>query len=355
VTADHPETIFRQIMDNAEVRSRMGSEFIRAQAGRWRGPLFFLALAFVAVAGSTAQAQSYPNRPIRVVVPFSPGGAVDGPMRLIAQELSKRLGQGVIVENKPGAGATIGSEIVAKAAPDGYTLLLASQTNAISATLYPQLSFDPVKDFAPVSLIGREPGVLVVHPSLPVTTLRDFIAYVKARPGQIDYASSGNGSGQHLFAALLASMTGMKMNHIPYRGSGQATTDLIGGQVQMSMPGMAGMLGHIRSGKLRALAVTGARRAPQLPDVPTVAEAGVPGYEAYVWLGLLAPKATPTTVIDKLHREILEVLAGDEVKRYMANASIEVVGSTPAEFGAFFHAEKDRWAKIVRETGAKVD
>jgi tripartite-type tricarboxylate transporter receptor subunit TctC len=355
VACDQLETVFRQIMDNAKVRSRMGFDLIRAQAGRWRRPLFFLALAFVAVAGSTAQAQSYPNRPIRVVVPFSPGGAVDGPMRLIAQELSKRLGQGVIVENKPGAGATIGSEIVAKAAPDGYTLLLGSQTNAISATLYPQLSFDPVEDFAPVSLIGREPGVLVVHPSLPVTTLQDFIAYVKARPGQVDYASSGNGSGQHLFAALLASMTSMKMNHIPYRGSGQATTDLIGGQVQMSMPGMAGMLGHIRSGKLRALAVTGARRAPQLPDVPTVAEAGVPGYEAYVWLGLLAPKATPTTVIDKLHREILEVLASDEVKRYMASASIEVVGSTPAEFGAFFRLEKDRWAKIVRETGAKVD
>jgi len=197
--------------------------------------------------------------------------------------------------------------------------------------------------------------VLVVNQSLPVNTLQDFIAYVKARPGQVDYASSGNGSGQHLFAALLASMTGMKLNHIPYRGSGQATTDLLGGQVQMSMPGMAGMLGHIRSGKLRALAVTGTRRAPQLPDVPTVAEAGVPGYEAYVWMGLLAPKATPATVIDRLYRELLAVLANDEVKRYMASASIEVVGSSPAEFGAFFHLEKDRWAKIVRETGAKVD
>lgn len=351
-----PESSFRPIVDNAKVRSRMDIDFSFPHARRRRGAALFLALAAaVAVAASPAHAQNYPNRPIRVIVPFSAGGAVDGPMRIIAQELSKRLGQGVIVENKPGAGATIGSEIVAKAAPDGYTLLLASQTNAISATLYPQLSFDPVEDFAPVSLIGREPGVLVVNPSVPATTLQDFIAYVKARPGQVDYASSGNGSGQHLFAALLASMTGMKMNHIPYRGSGQATTDLIGGQVQMSMPGMAGMLGHIRSGKLRALAVTGARRAPQLPDVPTVAESGVPGYEAYVWLGLLAPKATPVTVIDKLQREILAVLAADEVKRYMANASIEVVGSSPAEFGAFFHMEKDRWAKIVRDTGAKVD
>ncbi len=319
-----------------------------------------LAILIVLALGCTigalsVRAQSYPNRPIRVVVPFSPGGAVDGPMRVIADELSKRLGQGIVVDNKPGAGATIGADIVAKSPADGYTLLLASQTNAISATLYPQLSFDPVEDFTPVSLIAREPGVLVVNPALPVKNLQEFIAYVKARPGQVDYASSGNGSGQHLFAALLASMTGVKMNHIPYRGSGQATTDLIGGRVQMSIPGMAGMLGHIRAGRLRALAVTGATRAPQLPDVPTIAEAGVPGYEAYVWMGLLAPKGTPAAVVDRLNRELLAVLATDEVKRYMANASIEVVGSTPAQFGIFFRQEKDRWAKVVRETGAKID
>jgi tripartite-type tricarboxylate transporter receptor subunit TctC len=311
--------------------------------------------ALGALAAGTLHAQDYPSRPLRVIVPFSPGGAVDGPMRLIAQELSKQLGQAVVVENRPGAGATIGTEAVAKAPADGYTLLLASQTNAISATLYPKLSFDPIEDFAPISLIGREPGVIVVNPSVPVKTLQEFIVYVKARPGQIDYASSGNGSGQHLFAALLASMTGMKMNHIPYRGSGQATTDLLGGQVQMSIPGLAGMLGHIKAGKLRALAVTGAKRAPQLPDVPTMSEAGVPGYEAYVWMGLLAPKGTPAPIIDKLNRELLVALATPEVKNYMAGASIEAVGSTPAEFGAFFRSEKALWARIVRETGAKVD
>ena len=316
--------------------------------------LTLLALLALAVV-TTAAADDYPARPIRVIVPFSPGGAVDGPMRLIAQELSKRLGQSVFVENKPGAGATIGSEVVAKAPADGYTLLLASQTNAISATLYPRLSFDPIEDFAPISLIGREPGVVVVNPALPVKTLQELIAYVKARPGQIDYASSGNGSGQHLFAALLCSMTGMKANHIPYRGSGQATTDLLGGQVALSIPGMAGMLGHIKAGKLRALAVTGVKRAPQLPDVPTVAEAGVPGYAAYVWMGLLAPKNTPQAIVDKLHQAIVQVLAEDEVKRYMAQASIESVGSTPAEFGAFFRAEKEQWAKVIRETGAKID
>src|SRR6266571_5097534 len=284
---------------------------------RLSAALVLVATAFVALCRSAAWAQDYPSRPVRIVVPFSPGGAVDGPMRLIAQELSKRMGQGIIVENKPGAGATIGSDIVAKSPADGYTLLLASQTNAISATLYPKLPFDPIEDFVPVSLIGREPGVVVVHPSLPVKTLQEFIAYAKERPVQIDYASSGNGSGQHLFAALLASMTGLKMNHIPYRGSGQATTDLLAGQVQMSIPGLAGMVGHIKAGKLRPLAVTGARRATQLPDVPTVSEAAVPGYEAYVWMGLLAPKGTPAAIIDRLHREITVVLAGDEVKAYM--------------------------------------
>jgi tripartite-type tricarboxylate transporter receptor subunit TctC len=322
---------------------------------RWPAALFLAATVFAALYVSAAQAQDYPSRPVRVVVPFSPGGAVDGPMRVIAQELSKRFGAQVIVDNRPGAGATIGTEVVAKAAPDGYTLLLASQTNAISATLYPKLSYDPIEDFVPISLIGREPGVLVVHPSLPVKTFQEFVAYVKERPGQVDYASSGNGSGQHLFVALLASMTGMKMNHVPYRGSGQATADLLGGQVQVSIPGTAGMVGHIKAGKLRALAVTGAKRSPQLPDVPTVMESGVPGYEAYVWMGLLAPKGTPAPIIDKLLRELMQVLATSEVKNYMASASIEIVGSTPAEFGAFFRAERELWAKVIRETGAKID
>jgi len=276
-------------------------------------------------------------------------------MRLLAEGLSKRLGQAVVVENRPGAGATIGTEFVAKSPADGYTLLLASQTNAISATLYAHLSYDPIEDFEPISLIGREPGVIVVNPSLPVRSLQELIVYVKAHPGEVDYASSGNGSGQHLFAALLCSMTGMRMNHVPYRGSAQATTDLLAGQVKLAIPGTAGMVGHIRAGKLRALAVTGAKRSPLLPDVPTVAEAGVPGYEAYVWMGLLAPKGTPPALIGRLNRELLGVLATDEVKRYMESAGIEIVGSTPAQFGAFYRAEKILWAKVVRETGAKID
>ena len=318
---------------------------------------FFLAIgmSFLATGANPLYAQDYPSRPIRIIVPFSPGGAVDGPTRVVAQELSKRLGQQVLVENRPGAGATIGAEFAAKSAPDGYTLLLASQTNAISATLYAQLKFHPLDDFAPISLIGREPGVLAVHPSLPVQSLQELIAYTKERPGKLDYASSGNGSGQHLFAALFLSQTGLKMNHIPYRGSGQATTDLLGGQVLVSFPGLAGMLGHIKAGKLRALAVTSANRSPQLPDVPTIAEAAVPGYAAYVWLGLMAPKGTPAPIIEKLHRELLTVMATPEVKTYMANASIEIVASTPAEFATFFREEIDRWARIIKETGAKID
>ena len=304
---------------------------------------------------SIAQPQAYPTRIVRVIVPFSPGGAVDGPMRIIAQELGKRWGQQVVIDNRPGAGATIGSEIVARAAPDGYTLLLASQTNAISATLYSKLPFDPIEDFAPISLIGREPGVLVVHPSLPVETLRDFVAYAKARPGKIDYASSGNGSGQHLFMAMFASMTGLNLTHVPYKGSGQATTDLIGGQVPVSIPGTAGMVGHIKAGKLRALAVTGSKRSPQLPDVPTFVEAGVPGYEAYVWMGLLAPKGTPAAIVEQIQRDLVAVLDSQEVRGHMASAGMEVVGSKPAEFGAFFRAERDRWAKVIRDTGARAD
>ena len=319
-----------------------------------RMPRAWLMVAALVLA-SGAAAQDYPSRPIRVVVPFSPGGAVDGPMRVVAQELGKRLGQAVTVENKPGAGATIGSELVAKAPADGYTLLLASQTNAISASLYRALAYDPIEDFAPIALIGREPGVLVVYPALPVTSVAEFVAYAKARPGKVDYASSGNGSGQHLFMALFASMTDLKLNHVPYRGSGQATTDLLGGTVAASIPGTAGMVGHIKAGKLRPLAVTGTKRSPQLPDVPTMAEAGVPGYEAYVWLGLMAPKATPQSIITRLNREVVAALATPEVRAYMATAGIEIVGSTPAEFGVFFRAERDQWAKVVRETGARIE
>ncbi len=305
--------------------------------------------------GASAQAQDYPNRPIRVVVPFSAGGAVDGPMRAIAQELGKRLKQQVIIDNKPGAGATIGSELVAKAPPDGYTLLLASQTNAISATLYSKLSFNPIDDFTPISLLGREPGVLVVHPSVPVKSVAEVVALAKAKPTELNYSSSGNGSGQHLFMAMFASMSNIKMTHVPYKGSGQATTDLLAGTVQLAVPGTQAMLKHIKDGKLRPLATTGVTRSPLLPDVPTLAESGLAGYSAYVWMGLLAPKGTPQPIVDRLHRELKATLATPEVKAFFTDAGIEIVGSTPAEFDTYFREERDRWARIVKETGAKID
>ncbi len=303
----------------------------------------------------TAQAQDYPNRPIKIIVPFSPGGAVDGPTRAIAQELGKRLNQQVIIDNKPGAGATIGSELVAKSPADGYTLLLASQTNAISATLYSKLSFNPIDDFAPISLLGREPGVLVVHPSQPVKTVAELVALAKQKPGQLNYASSGNGSGQHLFMAMFASMADLNIVHVPYRGSGQAITDLLGGQVQLAIPGTQAMVKHIKDGKLRALATTGVTRSPALPDVPTLAESGLKGYSAYVWMGLLAPKGTPPAIIERLQRELKATLATAEVAGFMNNAGMEVIGSTPAEFDTYFREERDRWSRIVKETGAKID
>jgi tripartite-type tricarboxylate transporter receptor subunit TctC len=323
--------------------------------GRLASRLVATALVATAFAIPGAQAQEYPTRPIRIIVPFSPGGAVDGPTRAIAQELSKQLKQQVIIENKPGAGATIGTDIVAKSPADGYTLLLASQTNAISASLYKKLPYEPVEDFDAISLLGREPGVLVVHPSMPVKSVAELVAYAKERPGQINYASSGNGSGQHLFTAMFASMAGIQLVHLPYRGSGPATTDLIGGIVPMAMPGTAGMVAHIKAGKLRPLAVSGSSRSPQLPDVPTLAESGYPDYSAYVWMGLLAPKGTPREILDRLLKELKIALATPEVKSYFETAGIEGVGSSPAEFDAYFREERDRWARVIKEVGAKVD
>ncbi|HET9822845.1 MAG TPA: tripartite tricarboxylate transporter substrate binding protein [Burkholderiaceae bacterium] len=313
------------------------------------------AVAALVLAGHATAQQDYPSRPIRVVVPFSPGGAVDGPMRAIAEQLGRRLKQQIIIENKPGAGATIGSESVAKAPADGYTLLLASQTNAISASLYPRLSFSPIDDFVGISLIAREPGVLVVHPSMPVKSVAELVALAKAKPGELNYASSGNGSGQHLFAAMFASMAGIKVTHVPYKGSGQATTDLLAGTVPMAIPGTQAMLKHIAAGKLRPLATTGVTRSKQLPDVPTLAESGLAGYSAYVWMGLLAPKGTPRPIVELLHRELKAVIALPEMQGFFNDAGMEVVGSSPAEMDAYFREERDRWARIVKETGAKID
>ena len=243
-----------------------------------------------------------------MIVPFSPGGAADVPGRMLMQKLTEALGQQVVVDNRPGAGGTIGADLAAKAAGDGYTLLMISNTHVISASLYKKLPYDSINDFAPVLQFGDAPNVLVVHPALPVKSVKELVALAKAKPGSIDFASSGNGSSQHLFAALFTSLAGVKMTHIPYKGSAQATTDLLAGQVTVSFPGIAGMIQHIRNGRLRALAVTSAKRSPQMPDVPSIAEAGVKGYEASLWLGIVAPAALPKDINARLNGEVGKIL-----------------------------------------------
>jgi tripartite-type tricarboxylate transporter receptor subunit TctC len=301
-------------------------------------------------------AQNYPVRPIRLVVPFSPGGAADVPGRILTQKMSEALGQQVVVDNRPGAGSTIGADLVAKAPPDGYTLLTISNTHFVSAALYKKLPYDSVADYAPVTQVTSAPNIVVVHPSLPAKTIRELIALAKLKPGKIDYASSGNGSTQHLTGALFTKMAGIDMTHIPYRGSGPATADLLSGQVTVGFPGIAGMLPQIKAGKLRALAVTSARRSPELPQVPTVAEAGVKGYDVTAWFGVAGPKGMPRDIVLKLHGELLRILKNPEVQKLLLNAGQEVAWQdTPGQFGDMLKVEAAKWARMVKESGAQVN
>ncbi len=314
-----------------------------------------LAACAVAVLACPAQAQNYPVRPVRMIVPFSPGGAADVPGRMLMQKLSEALGQQVVVDNRPGAGGTIGADLAAKAAADGYTLLMISNTHVISASLYKKLPYDSLNDFAPVLQFGDAPNVLVVHPSLPVKSVRELVALAKAKPGSIDFASSGSGSSQHLFAALFISLAGVKMTHIPYKGSAQATTDLLSGQVTVSFPGIAGMIQHIRNGRLRALAVTSLKRSPQMPEVPSIAEAGVKGYEASLWLGILAPAALPKDINARLNAEVGKILKQPELQASFRTIGTEIVYRAPEDFGEFVKSELGKWAWVVKETGMQVN
>jgi tripartite-type tricarboxylate transporter receptor subunit TctC len=315
--------------------------------------VFAVVLAFL-MAGTT-QAQTYPSRPIRLVLPFAAGGLVDVPGRILAQKLTESLGQPLVVENRPGAGSTIGADYVAKSRPDGYTLMITSTTHVISANFYKPLPYDALRDFAPVMKLAEGPYVLVVHPGLPSKSVQELVALAKSRPGRIDYGSSGNGSSQHLVAALFAAMTGVQLNHVPYKGSDRATQDLIGGQVSVGFLGTPGALPHLRSGRLRALAVSTAKRSAELPEVPTMQEAGVPGYEATIWLGLFAPAGTPRDVLAKLHAEIAKVLAAPEACAGVAATGLEVSLSTADEFSTFVRSEHEKWGKVVRDTGATVN
>jgi tripartite-type tricarboxylate transporter receptor subunit TctC len=318
----------------------------------------FLHLAAGAAALPTvsrvARAQAYPTRPVRLIVPLAPGGATDIVARLMGQWLSERLGQPFIIENRPGGGGNVGTEVVVRASPDGYTLLMVGQSNAINATLYEKLNFNFIRDIAPVARIMAVPIVLVVNPSVPAKTVPELIAYAKANPRKLNMASPGNGTPNHVSGELFKMMTGVDMVHVPYRSGGPALTDLLGGQVQVMFPATVSSIEYIRDGRLRALAVTTATRSDALPDVPTVGEF-VPGYEASGWFGIGAPKATPAEIVDTLNREVNAVLGEPAVKVRMAELGSEIFTGSPADFAKLVAEETEKWAKVVKFAGLKAE
>ena len=310
------------------------------------------ALPFTGVAD--AQAQAYPNKPVRWVVPYPPGGTTDILARIMAQRISEKIGQQVIVENKPGAGNNIGVESVVRAAPDGYTVLLVNPANAINATLYNNLPFDFLRDITPIAGITRVPNVMEVTTSLPAKSVQEFIAYAKANPGKVVLASSGSGTSVHLSGELFKSMAGVNLLHVPYKGAGPALIDLIAGQTHVMFDNMPSSIEHIRGGKLRALGVTTTTRSNQLPDVPAISEV-VPGYEASAWFGMGAPKGTPPDVIAKLNKAMNDSLAEPATRAKLAELGGNTIPGTPAEFGAMHAMETEKWAKVVKSSGAKVE
>ena len=305
--------------------------------------LLFLACAPVLAA-------DFPNRAIRLIVPFAAGGGNDTVARLVGQGVAAELGQPVVIDNKPGAGGIVGAEAAARAPADGYTLFLGGVgSHAINPNLHANLSYDAVKDFAPISLIASAPLVLVVHPSVQATSVRELIALAKAQPGKLNYASNGNGSSSHLAAVMFASMTGTDMVHVPYKGLAPALSDLLSGQVQLMFSSVVAIVPHVKAGKLRALAVSSKERLSLLPDLPTVAEAGVPGYQTSSWYGILAPAGTPPDVVQRLNAAIVKVVAQPEVRKALAQEGADPVGNSPAAFGAFIQSEKQRLGEIIRQ------
>ena len=315
------------------------------------------ALFLVTLAGTLpALAQEYPRRAIRLIVPFAPGGGNDTVARVIAQSAGASLGQPMVVDNRAGAGGILGAELAAKSPADGYTLFLGGVgSHAVNPNLHPKLPYDPVKDFTPITLVASAPLVLVVHPSVPARTLAEFTALAKASPGRINYASNGNGSSAQLAAVLYESMAGVQMVHVPYKGLAPALVDLLAGEVQAMFSSVVAIVPNIRAGRLRALAVTGKRRAAALPEVPTLDESGVPGYEAGSWYGILAPAGTPQAVVAKLHEAIVRALAQPEVRERLVSEGAEVIGSTPEAFAAHITAELARMGKLIRDAGIRME
>jgi tripartite-type tricarboxylate transporter receptor subunit TctC len=320
-----------------------------------RSAIGLVAIVISVLAGlGGAFALDYPTRPVRFVVGYPPGGATDILARLIAQRLSEKLGQQFVIENKPGAGNNIGTEAVVNAEPDGYTILLVNPANYINATLYANLKFNFVRDIAPVASFNRVPNVMTVAKDVPAKTVAEFIAYVKANPGKVNMASSGNGTSVHLSGEMFMAMANVKMQHVPYRGAAPAITDMLGGQVQVIFDNMPSIIQHVRSGSLRALGVTTATRSEQLPDVPPVADA-VPGYEASALFGVGAPKKTPPEIIEKLNKEINAVMAEPAIKARLIDLGGEPLIATPEEFGKMIVAETDKWEKVVKFANLKVE
>ncbi len=309
----------------------------------------------VATLAAPALAQGFPSKPVRLIVPYSPGGGADTTARLIAPKLQEALGQTVVVENKPGAGGTIGDDTVAKAAPDGHTLLIGAFAHAVNPSLLPKMPFRTPDDFAPISLLVTVPELLVVTPSFPAKTVAELVAMAKAEPGKLSYASSGNGSAQHLAAELFKMRTGTDIQHVPYKGGSLAVADVAAGHVPFYFGNMSAALPQARAGRVRALAVTSPRRSPAAPEVPTMAEAGVSGCEISEWNALLAPAATPPATIERLHAEVVKVLAMEEIKAKFADLGAQAVGSTPAELTAFLRGEMAKWAEVVKAGNIKIE
>ena len=301
-----------------------------------------------------AFSQAYPNKPIRLVVPFPPGGSNDIVARMLGTQLGEKLGQSVVIENKGGAGGVLGTDGVAKAAPDGYQVLLISVAYAFAPALYKTLPYDPLTAFAPITIVGRGPSVLTVHPSVPANSVQELIALAKKSPGKLNYASAGVGSFQHLSAALFMNQAGIDVVHIPYKGGGPAMADVMGGQAQMVMPSLIQVVPHIKSGRLKALGTSGTRRSSLLPDVPAIAET-LPGYESQNWWGLLVPAHTPQPIVDRLYAATSEVLQSKETGKRMETEGAETVRMTPAEFGRFIAAELAKWSKVARDVGIQAE
>lgn len=318
-------------------------------------PRAFVVLGVAAIAGAAVAADTYPSRPVRLIVPNAAGGNADLVGRIVAEGLTTRLGVQVIVDNRPGASSIIGTELAVKAPPDGYTILLVANTFAVNATLVAKLPYDSLRDLAPISLVAQTPQVIVASPAVPVKSLKDLIALAKAKPGTLNYGSTGVGSSANMAGALLNVMANIQLVHVPYKGTAQLLTETMAGHLHLAIPSLTSSISHIRSGKLRVLGVTSSARSTQFPELPTIAEGGVPGYQAVIWTGIAAPRATPPALLERLSREVVAAMRAPEAVERYRGLGAETIGSTPAEFAKFLRSEIEQFARVIRESGLKTE